>query len=207
MAVRPTDAGSLAEAVYAQIEPLQNAEEDNNYALLIFLGALGQMLQDLDYLAHAPDADSPVWFNLLDLDAIPDAALPWLGQFVGIRVNTAFTAAAQRQQIRNHQTWTRGSIAAIQAAIRPTLTGTQTITITERFGGNAYAIKVQTATTETPVPAATLAAIIAAKPAGLVLTFVVGTLTLTGLTYGDLYNANITYGQLAAEYETYGDLH
>jgi|SRR5215471_2324304 len=205
----PTDAGSFAQALYAQMAPVQNAEDQTGYALLIFLGAIGQMLQDLDYLAHSPSPSRPIWFHLIDLDSCPDNGVPWLAQFVGVRTFPSFTPAQQRQQIRDKIGWGRGTPTALAAALRPYLTGTQTINILERQGG-AYLIEVDSYATESPpagaVQNAARAALNAAKPAGLILTWNILAGSPTGGTYATLYNNYVSYGNLYSTFQTYTDI-
>lgn len=201
----PLDAGSLAEEMYSQLpQSLRDIDITSGYALLVYLGAIGQMLQNLDYLAHAP-VGGTLWQNLVDLDLAPDYALPWLGQFVGVKVDTALPAADQRQQIRDHVGWGRGSVSTFKASARPSLTGTKTVDITERTT-DADHFTVNTYSDETPDEDATLALLVAAKPAGLIMTYIVLVGSPAGATYGDLYDRGLTYGDIYDEFETYGDI-
>jgi hypothetical protein len=75
----------------------------------------------------------------------------------------------------------------------------RTVYLTERYTANAYILAVRTVTAQTPDVAATRAALIAAKPAGLVLDYA----TVAGQTY-DLVRVNFaTYAALKAAYPTY----
>jgi hypothetical protein len=192
--------------MYGQMTPVQNAEVQTGYALLIFLGAIGQTLQDLDYLAHAPDASHPVWFNLIDLDAVPDAGVPWLGQFIGIRAAPGLTVAQQRQQIRDHISWQRGTPAAIASGVRLFLTGTQTVQIAERDTG-PYHFTITINTAEAPADTTALVNYVNnfAKPAGLTWTLVVG--TAPPATYGSIYTRGDTYITMYQSFQTYNDVH
>lgn len=158
--------------------PLQNAEQQTGYALLIFLGGLAQMLNDADYLAHSPDGVKPLWNNLVDLDAIPDAAVPWLGQMVGVRVDLSGTADQQRQQIRDHTGWGRGRPLVWANSIRKFLLDTQTVIINERDGG-AYKVTINTYEDETP----------------------------PDVSYGDLLTEFPEYASIFGAFDTYGDLY
>lgn len=102
------DVGTFTEAVYAQLEPVQIAEERLDYPLLRYAASLGSMFEALDFLAQNN------WNVLLDINQIPDEGLPWLGQFIGVAVNTALPASDQRQQIRDHLGWQRGTLGALQ---------------------------------------------------------------------------------------------
>lgn len=205
---RPTDAGSFAEAVYAQLTPLTYGDSDaTGWPLLLYIGALGQMLQELDYLAHNGVAGTP-WENILDLDMIPDHGLPWLGQMAGVRVDTGQSAALQRQQIRNHSGWGRGSVATFLASAKYLLTGTQTVVVTERTN-DAYTFLVNTYSTETPNSAAVLAVLTANKPAGLVMTYNVLAGSPAGTFYSTLYGepTSFAYSNIYSNFQTYADIH
>ena len=147
---RPTDTGSFAEAVYAQLEPVATPyDETYDWPLLIFVAAIGQMFQQFDDLAHSDEVDGP-WTRLLDVNRIPDEGVPWLGQFYGVQVDTALSVDDQRQQIRDLESWGRGTVAAIKQAILRSggLTGNRTITIRER-DSSAYHFSVITSPNET----------------------------------------------------------
>jgi hypothetical protein len=148
MSTRP-DPGSFAEAMYNSMVPMQYAEDQNSWSLLSYLGALGQMLQTQDYLAHSPDGKLPPWYNLTDIDACPDVGLPWLGQMVGVRTNTNLPPDVQRQFIRAHIGWGRGRPATIAMQVRQYLVGSGTVDIDER-NPDAYSFVVSTYEDETP---------------------------------------------------------
>src|SRR4030095_9834944 len=119
---RPTDAGAFAEAVYAQLLPLQYAEPENEYALLKYIGALGQMFEQMDFLARSDDIGVS-WTKLLDIKRISCDGVPWLGQLVGVSVDTSLTCDEQRQQVRDRIGWQRGTPEAMKSAIRKCLGG------------------------------------------------------------------------------------
>jgi hypothetical protein len=66
----------------------------------------------------------------------------------------------------------------MQAAVAATLTGSQSVSVLERVGGDPYALTVVVRTSETPDSAATLAAAMTQKPIGLILTLVVSNATI-----------------------------
>lgn len=173
MAARPIDAGNFAEAAYAQLAPLASVDEDNGWTLLIFFGAIGSMYNQMDYLAHA---DIP-WSPMVDIDLVPDEGLPWFGQLIGVAVDTSFDAVAQRQQIRDHVRWKRGTPKAIARSIQPYLTGSKTVDFIER-DISAYHFEVITFGDETPAT----------------------------LSYADIYNNYASYAEfydLTPSYESY----
>jgi hypothetical protein len=128
--------------------------------------------------------------------------LPWLGQFVGVTVPDGASEDAAREYIDALPGFARGRRESIIAAAQMTLTDTETVIIQERYGGDAYALAVRTLVDETPDEAATLAAILAQKPAGLVLDYATTTLStydavrVTYATYAALLSAVATYDAL-----------
>jgi Phage tail protein (Tail_P2_I) len=131
---RPTDVGSFGEAVYQQLKSLTYAEEHVgvDYALLKFVGAIGQMFQQMDHMAHSDELGQS-WTKFLDINRIPCEGVPWLGQFVGVDVDTSLTCDEQRQQIRDKLGWQRGTPEAMKSAIRKCLGGTKTVNFRERY--------------------------------------------------------------------------
>jgi hypothetical protein len=75
-----------------------------------------------------------------------------------------------RDAIRRQGGRQRGTPDAILSATEDTLKGAKVARLLERVGGNAYALELITRPSETPNPAATLAAAMAQKPAGMSLT-------------------------------------
>jgi len=79
-------------------------------------------------------------------------------------------AAYARDAIKRQGGKNRGTIDAMMSAAEDTLMGTRTARLLERVGGNAYALTLVTRPSETPDAAATLAATMRQKPAGMSLT-------------------------------------
>jgi len=198
---------SWAARLYDRMGPLLGQEAALGYPLANYCGAIGEMFQKLDDYSRAQGVNgkyAPGWSQLLDPLRCPKDALPWLGQFVGVQVNTALSEADQRNQIIQRNGWSRGTVGAMVAALAATLTGTKSITVIERDSSvvpslPAYGISLYSRTSETPNSAASLAAVQAAKPAGLVLNYVV----LPNATYGDLFSAYATYGIIYSTFRTY----
>lgn len=179
------------------------ADQDSNGQLLAWLDGPGQILQVLDTLARDTTSD-PGWSILLDVDRCPDPYLPWLGQLVGVRFPSTLTdPVARRTAIRTRSGFARGSVGAIRSAAQQYLTGTQRVDIAERDTGpyhltvTVYQSQLMglsyadlsalyptyadlTAAFPTylgySAPTAQLtAALLAAKPAGLLMTIVIST--------------------------------
>jgi hypothetical protein len=118
------------------------------------------------------DPSKPGYSMLIDPTRSPDEGIPWLAQFVGSTITTGLSAHDQRTQLEGLTAWQRGTVAALQAAPVPYLTGSKTVIIKERDTG-PYHFQVTTYANETPNQAAVLAALTAQKPAGLVMNYVV----------------------------------
>lgn len=166
--VEPDEIGPFAAEVYRQLAPVAGYDNDLGEPLLRYVVANAQMFEDVDALARSN------WSILLDLDRVPDNGLPWLGQFLGVVVDTALPVDRQRQQIREHVGWARGRPATLKSAIRPYLSGSKTVDIIER-DSSAYHFEVRTFGDETPATT----------------------------TYDDLYNNFQTYEDLYNQVSSY----
>lgn len=170
----------FAAELYKRTGPLAAYDESNNYAWATFCVAVAAMF---DGFENARDtAQGPGFSGWLDIDRAPTDGLGWLAQFAGVSAQPGLTDAQQRARIRATDGFKRGTPAAIMAAAQTGLTGTKRVVIYERDGGDAYALRVVTFASETPTQAVTLAALKAAKPVGLVLTYQV----LTGWFISDM---------------------
>lgn len=165
---RPSDVGTYGEALYAKLEPLAYDDEANDWALLILCGAIGQMYQQLHDLTSESEDGRPGWADLMDVEACPYDYLHFLGYLVGIVIPKGSDETTARDYVRTPSGFKRGITAAIEAAAARTLTGTKTVTIIER-DEDPYNLTVITEPSETPDDDATYAAILAQKPAGLIL--------------------------------------
>lgn len=192
--------------VYQAVAPLAYADEEHGYPLALFADAFGRMFQPVDDLA-GDTAEGPGWSQAVDIDRAPPEALGWLAQFTGVTLDPTLDDTAQRAWIRAGSGMKRGTPAAIVAAARKHLTGTQTVVINERDAGAcpsepAYGLTVITFTSETPDPAVTEADIRAAKPAGLVLQY----LTADGMNFALLKTDYATFGDVKSTFATFDAL-
>ena len=192
---------SFADSLYDAVAPLAWLDYTVGFALAYYCGALGAMFQAVDSVAR-DTPEGPGWSAVVDLERCPDAWLPWLGQFIGVTVPPGATPAEQRAWIAGTDGFKRGTPDAIRTAAGLHLTNSRTVFLTERFGGDAYALAVRTLTTETPDTAQTLADIIAAKPAGIVLDYA----TTPGPTYDIVKVTLATYTALRASAATYDEM-
>lgn len=104
-------------------------------------------------------------------------ALPWLANLVGVEWH-GDPDEDLRALILDRPAFRRGTTAAIVEAAKATLTGTQNVLVVER-DTSPWRLSIVTLTSETPNPTATLNAMLAQKPFGIVLTHTV----TSGLTW------------------------
>lgn len=192
---------SFAANLYRGMAPLTWQDDTVGYALAHFSAALGAMFQAVEDLARDTE-DSPGWSSVLDLDRCPDAWLPWLAQFVGVTVVPGSTPAEMRARIASTDGFKRGTPAAIKGAAQATLTGSGTVYLRERstMGTDPpYTLEVVTFDGQTPNPTATQNAILAQKPAGLVLIY----RHIPGQDYQHVKDTDGTYANVKTKYANY----
>jgi len=195
---------SFAQALYDSLTPMQFAEVEHDYALAKYVASVGTGFQINEDLGR-DQGTIPGWASVMSAELCPSYALGWLAQFVGVRIDSNLSDADQRDRIKHAGGWSRGTVAAMRGAIDPYLTGTKNFAFRERFDYNnpnvdsPYNIEVVTQTAQTPNPTAAQAALIAAKPAGLVLHYV----TMAGQDYLSLKTTSATYQIAKDKYADY----
>jgi hypothetical protein len=191
---------SIAQKLYKALEPMAWDDSYQGWALLHFLAAGGATLQDIEDMVRTGSNGEPGWSSIVDLARVPDAAIPWLGQFVGVEVDTNLSITSQKEQILAHLGWQRGTRASMIAAAQQYLTGNKLVTFQER-DTSAYHLLVVTYTSETPDQSAVLAALISQKPAGIVMVYEVR----PGQSYQQLRDTHTDYLDVRNDYATYED--
>ena len=199
---------TFAARLYAMLAPLAQWDAEAAWSLLILVNAIGGQFQLVeDWVRDTPDG-APGWSLLRDLDRCPPEALPWLAQFVGVRLLAGATDAQNRARIASTDGFRRGTRDAMVGAARATLTGVGTVVFRERDGAElghpaapeyAYYLGVRTYSSQTPNPTATLAALMAQKPGGIVLDY----RTVAGQDYTSLKTNHATYAAVKAAYRDY----
>jgi len=186
------------------LAPLASQDDSYGWALLILCNAIGVPFELVeDWVRDTPDG--PGWSLLLDAERCPPEALDWLAQFVGVRIPQGMSDDDARHRIESTDGFRRGTVAALQNAAWQTLTGKRSVFLSERDGDPAdspdyaYHLTVVTYASETPDPAATLSALLAQKPGGLVLQYV----TAVGQLYSQVRDRFATYADLKAGYPNY----
>lgn len=194
-----------AERIYASVLPYQGGDADGGWLLLVLCEAAARTLGKPTEALRDDDVGSG-WRRAYDPDRTPAWMLPWLAKHVGLPEIGPLSDAQVRALVRDAPRMRRGSIGAFTRAPRIFLANPNTdrVEILERDGG-AYRVTVATYTSQTPDPAAVLAALLEQKPAGLVLTYVVS----PGWIVGVLEAAADDYpnvGGLEAAFPTVTDL-
>lgn len=179
---------SVADQIKESLGPFIRIDESGDLAA--FIDSITEPIEAI-YGIVGEEAQDYGWSVVLDPDTCPDSALDWLAQFEGVEVTEEMTSAQKRLAIKAREGAARGRPATMVARVGRTLTGSRRVVIREREGG-AYQLYVRTLASETPDPDLTLAAILAQKPAGIVLDYE----TVTEGTYTDLL----------ADYATYEDI-
>lgn len=140
----------------------------------IYIEALSEAYNEVDDLVRDTvvlGVDKPGWSALVDLNRTPSYALPWLAQTVGATTVDGLSDADQRTHIAARSNQVRGTRQSFIDAAKLHLTGTKTILLRERDGGDAYALRIISYNSETPDPVQTLADLMGQKPAGIILTY------------------------------------
>jgi hypothetical protein len=193
-----------AESLYAILLPVAFADEQLDWPLLRYCETLAGTLQEVnDYTAS--ENGYPPWSVIVDVDRAPFKALPWLGQLVGLRMPVRLVTETDaqyetriRDYIRQPPGFRRGTPSDLIEAAQLHLTGTKTVILRERYGG-AYRLEILTKAGETPNSDYVLRALLARKPAGLVLTYTL----LAGQDYQILYTDHATYQIMFTTYVSY----
>ena len=111
---------TYAERLYGMLAPLAARDSEVEWSLLKLCNAIGVPFQLVEDLVRDTE-DGVGWSALLDLDRCPDEALPWLAQFVGVRVLPSSTPEQQRARIASTDGFKRGTRDAMIGAAQATL--------------------------------------------------------------------------------------
>ena len=171
--MKPEASDAAVELYEALDPPFTQYDEDNDWAALRFCIALtGSDLDLIHELVTISDDDGVPWQLLFDPANCPASCLPYLAQYVGARITPDMDEAETRAAIQAPESFLRGTVGAIEALIKRYLTGSKTVIITERYGGFAWRLRVETLAVETPDQAVIEEALRREqKPIGIVLFF------------------------------------
>lgn len=199
---------SVGKRLYDALGPLAWKDAELGYPLGHYCNAIGTMLSPLDDLVRETDTH-PGWAKALDVDEAPPFVLPWLAQFVGVKLEPFISSASddeytawvarQRERIKTHEAFDRGTVGHLIRGAQEWLTGTKTVYLYER-DTNAWHMTIATLTSETPNPTGMLADLNKEhKAAGLKLSHTM----VTGWTYAEIDAAYSTYTAIDTDFATY----
>jgi hypothetical protein len=190
----------------AQVQPYL---QDDDGSLAALLRGMAQPFELVDELVR--DTDTGVgWSAILDGNRCPVWALPWLAQWVGVRLTEGFDESYARSAILHPSGYHRGSVDAIVSEVKQTLTfvppATEpTVLVLERQAGawsstdDPYHYTIATYIDETPDGPATLAAAMRQKPAGLLISVI----SITRRTFLSVEAQYATFALAEAAYATF----
>lgn len=161
---------TAAARLFARLEPLAYADDDNDNALENLATAL---MTPVEIGEITRDDDTHIaWSKLRDPDECPAELLDWLAVDQGIVFPaSALTEAEKRSRITQAAGRYRGTEQAWREEIQRSLTGNKVVRLLTFVGGDRWAVTILTRTNETPDPDAVERTARAGKPAGVVLTF------------------------------------
>lgn len=179
---------SFAEELYAKVKVTENESAD----LSAYCDSIGQMFKEVELLARE-DADGNLpWSKITDpelafselTDPLAAYALLWLAQLAGVRIPVGMVTGGMVEIIELAEARRRGTVLYMVEVAQRLLTGDKFVFVEER-SGSAYALAITTRTAETPDEDAVRAALLAVKPAGIVLTYTVS----DGVTWAEPVHA------------------
>lgn len=165
--------GPLAAEVAQELAPLLAQDEENGGAGAHFVAVLCSPIEVVAEAVREDEDGRDGFAVFMDLEDCPASALPWLLQFKGVRATPGLSEAQAREEGRTAEGLHRGSVPSMVKAAARHLTGTKTVRVLDRAGGDPYATTVITRTSETPDPAVTLADILSDKIIGEIITHIV----------------------------------
>ena len=205
MSPLPYSVGRVGTRAYEALDPITGDDASRNYPLLAYVSGLALPSEEVADLAETGDNGETGWSVILDIDRIPDKAIGWLAQLIGVRLNPELDSTEQRNRVRETDGWNRGSLGALAGAAHQYLTGAQHVIIRERFNpsdpdmDHAYHLQVVTYTAETPDTAKVLQALLEQKPAGIILHYEV----MDGQDFETLFLDNPDFQGVFTTYATF----
>lgn len=203
--IYPLSLGLFTEDLYRALLPLAYADPSLGYPLLKYILSSAYNLDEITRWVR-DQGEQPGWALFMDPDQAPTVALRWLGQLVGTYVGaktpfetTAEWDAAARAQIKDLSNFRRGTVQTIINTTKQFLTGNKNVFLTER-DTSPYHYSISVYDSEAPADTTALvAALQAAKPAGLQFTFQV----VPGQTYDQLEAGHADYDAVESAYPDY----
>jgi hypothetical protein len=166
---------NFGQKYYDAMAPLAVYDPVKAWSLAYFCNAVSLMFDDIDQLVEDQDDGTLGWGIIMNPDTAPDEWLDWLGQFIGVDTTRVIDPTNARTLIRGHQGFYRGTATSMVEAAQASsgMYNLRRVFVDERYGGDAWQLRVRTYIGDTSDPDAVLAALLSQKPAGIVLTYVV----------------------------------
>lgn len=133
--------------------------------------------------------------NLFDPTYTPVAWLPWVAQLAGVALPGDADEAERRALIRDAPSRRRGTPTAVVSAAAVGLSGTETVDVNEKHGGQPFEVAVYTYGVETADPAQVEQLIVDALPAHILLA-----------DYQAI-SGGLVWWRLEASFPTWADIH
>jgi hypothetical protein len=111
----------IADEVYAAVEPIADLDAGSGYPLRALNRAIGSMFAQPEEAIRALGDGKDSWERLWNPALAPLWLLPFIGQGVGVVVDTSLSKEEQVAQIEEEAPWKRGRPAAIIKAVQSTL--------------------------------------------------------------------------------------
>lgn len=127
----------------------RNDDDRIGQPLRRWLRLIADQITPIDDIANRGEANA-------DPDVVPADWLPWLGQLIGVPVDTSEPVQLQRTRLRDPERHRHGSAHAIAARVRPLLTGAQAVDVVPHWRGNPWVVCIRTAYADTPLTGETL---------------------------------------------------
>lgn len=169
----PGPNGPFAQQILTSFAPwLAHDPEGALQALLQAYAAIGEQAFDIVQDVGSPDVPATFqagWSTLLDPDNCPASFIPYGAQYVGVQIPPSTDATDARAIWKNEAGFTRGTPAAIIAAAKRYLTGSQSAILVERTGSPlpSYAFVLVVRPEQLVSQAQLQAAVDAVRPAGI----------------------------------------
>lgn len=191
----------LSLVAYSALGWFTDADEANEWALLLLVAALIEANLDPVYELAREREGEPAWSRLLDPVLGPARVLAYQAQFVGAVLTPGMDEDQQRAEIERPSSWRRGQTESIRLAAERNLTGEKWVLIRERKPeiGTEY---VRTLLSETPDPDRTEADLRAATPAWLKLNYE----AIEGVTWEDVSAGWEDFDALTAAFSDFAEL-
>lgn len=189
--------GPFGERLRERTAPLAPHDDEYGFAHAYLCGAWGAIFREVAQVFD-PEDPLPPFAPLLDPNLCPAWALPWLAQWVGVRIPAGTSEADARKLIAELRGFRRGTTRAMRSVLAAY--GLQTVFFRERDGGDAYRLEIVAQNSELPDDVQpVIDALMAQKPGGIILAF----RGIDGWDYQRMTGEGGTYADVAGRFANY----